>query len=74
MKATAALATALLLAGSALAAPSKLQQRRHERLAKKFEGRKHNRPLAVNATNLEETIVIEPNAHEVQYRAAMNGP
>ncbi|KAK5128358.1 hypothetical protein LTR85_003026 [Meristemomyces frigidus] len=65
-------ASALLLAGAAVAAPSKLQQRRHERSAKRMEGRRSLRPLAVNATSLEDVIVAD-NPDEVTYSSNWAG-
>ena len=72
MKATQ-VANLLLLAGSVLAAPSKLQEARHERLAKRMATRRHNRPLAVNATSFEDTIIIEPSEAHVSYSSNWAG-
>lgn len=47
---------ALLFAGTALAAPSKLAARRNERLRKRMESRKSNLPLAVNYTSMGDSI------------------
>ncbi|KXL50714.1 hypothetical protein M433DRAFT_131865 [Acidomyces richmondensis BFW] len=52
---------ALLLASTALAAPapSKLTQRRHERLAKRLANKhKTNPPLAVNHTSMKDTVAV----------------
>lgn len=52
---------ALLLASTALAAPapSKMTQRRHERLAKRLANKhKTNPPLAVNHTSMGDTIAV----------------
>ena len=70
---TIQIANLLLFAGAILAAPSKLQEARHERLAKRMATRKHNRPLAVNATSFEDTIVIEPSEHHVSYSSNWAG-
>ncbi|KAK4541195.1 hypothetical protein LTR36_008269 [Oleoguttula mirabilis] len=66
-------ASALLLAGVAIAAPSKLQQMRHERHQKRVaEGRRSLRPLAVNATSIED-VVVANNPKEVTYSSNWAG-
>lgn len=57
---------ALLLASTAIAAPSKLQQKRQDRLAKRAAERRGQRPLAVNYTSMGDNIVLG-ESKEVQY-------
>lgn len=67
-------ASVMLLAGAAVASPlkAKLQQRRHERLAKRMEGRRSLRPLAVNATSMEDFVAVS-NPDEVTYSSNWAG-
>lgn len=83
MKLTATLTT-LLLTTLTLAAPSpsphinsprlkeKLRARRADRLAKRAEAARFDRPLAVNFTSLEDTIQID-NPEHVQYSSNWAG-
>ena len=75
MKFTSAL-SALLLASTAVAAPAdfaaKLKERRHERLAKRVANSRSIRPLAVNATSLEDFIEID-RPREVTYSSNWAG-
>jgi len=66
MKFTTVVST-LLLASTAIAAPSKLQQKRHERLAKRLAEARTGRPLAVNYTSMGDRIVLPKKVGEVQY-------
>lgn len=64
--------TTLLISGLAVAAPSKLQERRHERLQKRLSERRSLRPLAVNATSMEEFISVSAPS-EVTYSSNWAG-
>ena len=61
--------SALLLAGTALAAPapSKMQQKRHERLEKRLNKGRGGFPLAINFTNLEDHVILPKKVGETQY-------
>lgn len=66
MKLTSAV-SALLLASTTVAAPSKLQERRHERLQKRLASRRSGFPLAVNYTSMGDRVVLPEKVGEVQY-------
>lgn len=71
---TTQVASMLLLASLAIAAPTRLQQKVNDRVRKRLESRRDrsNRPLAVNATSMSDTIAAV-NPGEVTYSSNWAG-